>query len=62
MQFTENITKFCINIVFSETHKLQFFLPIGVFTSLDLAIFGVTIREHGQMFVKKASHFENDVT
>ena len=62
MQFTENINKFCIKYCSLKEAQATIFLPIGVFPSLDLAIFSVTIREHGQIFVKKASHFENDVT
>ena len=33
-----------------------------MFTSLGVAIFRVTLRDHAQIFVKKATFFENDMT
>ena len=43
--------------------NLQFFFrPIGVFTSLGAAIFRVTLCGRTQVFVKKATTYENDMT
>ena len=37
-----------------------FFRRMGVFTSLDVAIFRVTLRDRAQIFLKKAAIYEND--
>ena len=38
------------------------FRPTGVLTSLGVAIFRVTLRDHAQIFLKKATIYENDMT
>ena len=44
----------------SRRHKLQFFFWfIGVFTFLGVAIFRVTLHDPAQIFVKKATIYEN---
>ena len=40
----------------------NFFLPIGVFTSSDVSIFRVNLRDPAQIFVKKATIYKNDMT
>ena len=40
---------------------IRHFLPIGVFTSLGVAIFRVTLCSRALIFVKKATICENDV-
>ena len=43
--------------------KLQSFIrPIGAFTSLDVAIFRVTLCGRAQIFVKKAPIYKNDMS
>ena len=42
-------------LLYSKIHNLQFFLPIGVFTSLGVAFFRVTLLDHAQIFVKRAT-------
>ena len=37
-----------------------FFRRMGVFTSLDVAIFRVTLRDRAQIFLKKPAIYEND--
>ena len=37
-----------------------FFRLIGVFTSLGVAIFWVTLRDRAQIILKKATIYEND--
>ena len=36
------------------------FWRVGVFTSLGVAIFWVTLRDRAQIFLKKATIYEND--
>ena len=40
--------------------RKNFFQRIGVFTSLGVAIFWVTLRDRAQIFLKKATIYEND--
>ena len=35
---------------------------MGVFTSLDVVIFRVTLCDRAQIFLKKATIYENDMT
>ena len=46
--------------IFSRLKEKFFFRLIGVFTSLGVAIFGVTLRDRAQIFQKKATIYEND--
>ena len=39
-----------------------FFRPVGVFHSLGVAIFRVTLRDRAQIFLQKATIYKNDVT
>ena len=39
----------------------SFFRPIGVFTSLGVAIFRVTLCGRAQIFAKKATIYKNDM-
>ena len=41
---------------------LIFFQPIEALTSLDVATFRITLRGCAQIFVKKATIYENDMT
>ena len=45
--------------IFKET---IFFRPIGVFTSLVVANSRVTLRDRAQIFLKKATVYEKDMT
>ena len=36
--------------------------PIGVFTSLCVAIFMVTLRDRAHIFIKRTAIYENDMT
>ena len=38
------------------------FRPTGVLTSLDVAIFRITLRDRAQIFLKKATICKNDMT
>ena len=41
--------------LYQNRHNLQFFRPIGVFTSLGVAIFRVTLRDRAEAFVRRCS-------
>ena len=43
-------------------YMLIFFQPIEALTSLDVATFRITLRGCAQIFVKKATIYENDMT
>ena len=46
--------------IFLYSKRKKFFRRIGVFTSLGVAIFRVTLRDRAQIFLKKATIYEND--
>ena len=46
--------------IFLYSKRKNFFRRIGVFTSLGVAIFRVTLRDRAQIFLKKATIYEND--
>ena len=48
--------------ILKETQPTSFFRTIGVFTSLGVAMFRVTLRDHSGIFVKMATNYENDMT
>ena len=47
---------------FSYTQRDNFFRPIGVFASLGVAIFRVTLRDRAQIFLEKTTIYENGMT
>ena len=57
---TLNSKYFKKRIHFSRLKEKFFFRLIGVFTSLGVAIFWVTLRDRAQIFLKKATIYEND--
>ena len=60
----EKIRIFKINkrIHFPILKETIIFRPTGVLTSLDVAIFRITLRDRAQIFLKKATIYENDMT
>ena len=46
--------------IFLYSKRKIFIRRVGVFTSLGVAIFRVTLRDHTQIFLKKAIIYEND--
>ena len=46
--------------IFLYSKRKNFFRRIGVFTSLGVAIFRVTLRDRAQIFLKKATIYAND--
>ena len=46
--------------IFLYSKRKNFFRRIGVFTSLGVAIFRVTLRDRAQIFLKKVTIYEND--
>ena len=51
-----------LNFSGKQWQRNNFFRPIGVLTSLSVIIFSVTLRDRGQIFLKKAAIHENDMT
>ena len=47
--------------ILKQTQPKSFFRPIGVFTSLGVVIFRVTLRDGAQIFGKKEVICENDM-
>ena len=47
--------------ILKQTQPKSFFRPIGVFTSLGVAIFKVTLRDGAQIFGQKGAICENDM-
>ena len=50
-----------LNFSGKQWQRNNFFRPIGVLTSLSVIIFSVTLRDRGQIFLKKAAIHENDM-
>ena len=48
--------------VYTYIQRDNFFQPIRVFTSLGVTNFSVTLCDSAQIFLKKATIYENDMT